>query len=196
MNNLEQAIKVLQDSGVVIFPTDTAFGIGCRIDDTTAIARLFKIRKRPPSQATPVLVDSIGMAEKYLHSPLPNNVRHLMEYYWPGALTVIYKCKINKVPPLVRGGGKNLGVRMPNHKIALSLINAVGVPILGPSANFHGQGTPYKPDQIDQKLISLVDYVLKGDCKLQEISTVIDCSVKPWKIVRQGAVKINLNEYL
>lgn len=196
MNNLVQAIKVLQDGGIIIFPTDTAFGIGCRIDDATATARLFNIRKRPEAQATPVLVDSIGTAEKFLHSPLPNNVRHLMEDYWPGALTIIYKCKLTKVPPLVRGGGKNLGVRMPNHDITLSLIKGVKVPILGPSANFHGQDTPYRSDQIDQKLMSLVDYVVEGDCKLQEVSTVIDCSAKPWKILRQGAVKINLNEYL
>lgn len=190
------AIKILLQGGIVIFPTDTAFGIGCRLDDTTSIKRLFKIRKRPVTVATPILVSSISMAEKYFHTPLPYNVRHLMEIYWPGALTIIYKSKINKVPPLVRGGGKNLGVRMPNHEITLVLIRKVGLPILGPSANFHGQDTPFKFEQIDQKLVSLVDYVVEGDCQLQNVSTVIDCSVNPWKIIRQGAVEIKVNEYI
>jgi len=195
MQNLGKAIKILSEGGIVIFPTDTAFGIGCRIDNKSSIKRLFEIRKRPLNQATPVLVGSINMAEKYLRSPLPNNVRHIMDKYWPGALTIIYMCKTIRVPPLVRGGGKNLGVRMPNHKKTLDIIKRVGVPILGPSANFHGQTTPYKSDQIDHKLMSLVDYVLKGDCQLREVSTVIDCSVDPWKIIRQGAVKININNY-
>lgn len=185
---LTEAIKVLKEGGIVIYPTDTAFGIGCRMDDSIAVERLFKIRKRPVSQATPVLVNSIDMAQKYLHSPLSDNVRHLMSRYWPGALTIIYPCRENLVPPLVRGDGKNLGFRMPDHEIALSLIKGVGVPILGPSANFHGKSTPYEYDGLDPELVKLVDYVIYGECKTGNVSTVVDCSVAPWKILRQGAV--------
>lgn len=91
---------------------------------------------------------------------------------------------------LVRGGSGNLGVRMPNHQIALSLIQGAGVPILGPSANFHGSATPFKFQDLDKELISLVDFVVEGECGTNQASTVIDCSVKPWKILRQGAIKI------
>lgn len=192
MDEIKEAIKVLNQGGIVVYPTDTAFGIGCRIDNQSSIKKLFEIRRRPKSQAVPVLVSSIGMAKKFLLSPLPDNVRHLMERYWPGALTIVYPCKKNLVPSLVRGKGENLGVRMPNHKTSLSLIESVGVPILGPSANFHGEKTPYKYDQLDKELVRLVDYVIAGKCKMGNVSTVVDCSTAPWKIIRDGAVKIKL----
>lgn len=191
MINLKQAIKILKEGGIVIYPTDTVYGIGCRMDDTKAVKRLFMIRKRPTVQATPVLVDSIAQAEKYLSPPLPNNVRHLMKRYWPGALTIVYPCITKRIPDLVRGGGKTLGVRMPNHKIALALIKGIGVPLLGPSANFHGVPTPFSFSDLDEKLIKLVDYVIEGQCNFKKASTVIDCSTSPWRIIRQGAVKIS-----
>jgi L-threonylcarbamoyladenylate synthase len=194
MEELNEAAKILKQGGIVIFPTDTAFGIGCRMDIESSVKRLFAIRRRPIIQATPVLVSSIEMAEKYLHSPLPDNVRRLMETYWPGGLTIVYPCPENKVTSLVRGDGKNLGVRIPNHKITIQLIESVGVPILGPSANFHGEKTPYSYEDLDPELLRLVDCVVSGECKTGKASTVVDCSVKPWKIIRQGAVTLNAND--
>ncbi len=192
MESIEEAISVLNSGGIVIFPTDTAYGIGCRIDNEPAIKRLFALRRRPETQATPVLVDSIEMAEKHFVSPLPDNVRRLMEKYWPGGLTVVYPCKTELVPSLVRGGGKNLGIRMPDHNTVLSMTKKLGVPILGPSANFHGDKTPYRYEDLDQKLVASVDYVIKGECRGNMASTVIDCSLSPWQIKRQGSVKFTI----
>lgn len=186
---LFQAVEILNAGGILIFPTDTAFGIGCRMDKKKAIERIFKIRKRPKNQAVPVLVSSIEMAKKYL-LPLPKEVEDLMKKYWPGALTIVYPCQIKKVPFLVRGRGKTLGVRMPNHQVPLQLIKLVKVPILGPSANFHDQPTPYKFEDLDKNLLKLVDLVIPGQCQVGLVSTVIDCSQKPWKIIRKGAIKI------
>lgn len=187
---IEEAIKILTQGGIVIFPTDTAFGIGCRIDDEKAIERLFKIRRRPQEKAVPVLVDSFEMAQEYL-LPISKDVREkLIKPFWPGALTIILPCKLDKVPELVRGGGSNLGVRMPDNEVVLSLIGGVGVPILGSSANFSGGKTPFQFLDIDKELLSKVDYVVEGECKFKEPSTVIDCSVRPWKIIRMGVVKL------
>lgn len=191
MTNLDEAISILKQGGIVIYPTDTAFGIGCRIDSAESVAKLFKLRNRPFSQATPVLVDSIIMAEKYFSSPLPDNVRQVMENYWPGALTIVYKCKKDMIPLLVRGGGKTIGLRMPNHKIPLEIIDRLGVPILGPSANFHGEVTPFDYNQLDKQLIKLVDYVIEGKCSIGNVSTVIDCTGNPFKIIRRGAVNVD-----
>lgn len=195
MTDIREAITILNKGGIVIFPTDTAFGIGCRIDREDAIKRLFTIRKRPENQAVPVLVSAVKMAEKYFKTPLPNNVRHLMETYWPGALTIVYHCKTDITPPLVRGGGTTLGVRMPDHEVTLALIKGVGTPILGPSANFHGQPTPYEFVELDSILTGLVDYVLPGECKTKQASTVIDCSKVPWKILRQGSVQLTKKNF-
>jgi len=189
-NDINEAIKILNQGGIIIFPTDTAFAIGCRIDDEKAVQRLFQIRKRPHSQATPVLVDGLDMAQEYL-LPVSKEVKQkLIDLYWPGALTIVLPCLKAKVPTLVRGGMGNLGVRMPNHEIALSLIRGVGVPVLGPSANLHGSATPFQFQDLDKELVGLVDFVLEGECSMKQASTIIDCSIKPWKILRQGAVKI------
>lgn len=188
---IQEAIKILKNGGIVIFPTDTAFGIGCRIDDVKAIERLFKIRKRPKNQAVPVLVDTVRMAQDYLLAIPKDAIDKLIEPYWPGALTIVLPCKTNKVPTLVRGGGQTLGVRIPNHSLARALIQGVGVPILGPSANFHGGKTPYKFEDLDQRLVKLVDYVVPGECSICKESTVIDCSKKPWRILREGAISLS-----
>ncbi len=187
---IQNAIIVIKQGGIIIFPTDTAFGIGCRIDDEKAVKRLFGIKQRSETQATPVLVDSITMAQEYL-LPIPEDVKEkLMDKYWPGALTIILQSRIEKVSSLVRGGTSTLGVRMPDHVIARALIKAVGVPLIGTSANFHGQPTPYTLEELDKELIKQVDFVLPGMCKTQQPSTVIDCSQNPWKVLREGAVNI------
>jgi len=185
--DIQQAIKVLKQGGIVIFPTDTAFGIGCRIDDHTAVDRLFAIRKRPRTQATPVLVASIDQALPYLDTP-SDIVRQLMKKYWPGALTIVAPCKKNSIYSPIRGGGETIGIRMPDHSDVRTAISAVGAPILGPSANIHGKETPFLFDDLDPTLVQLVDYVLPGVCKEKVVSTVVDCTEEPYKIIRQGVV--------
>ena len=188
--DIQKAIEILRDGGIVIFPTDTAFGIGCMIDDENAIKRLFKIRKRPRNKAVPVLASSVDMVRKYVRK-IPQGVGILMKKYWPGALTLILQCNEVKVPSLVRGGRKTLGVRIPDRKIIREIISKVGVPILGTSANFSGEKTPFKFEDLNPKLTVMVDYILKINEKLGDnVSTVIDCTVTPWKIIREGAVKM------
>jgi len=191
-NQIIKAAQILNNGGIIIFPTDTAFGIGCRMDNEEAIKKLFQIRKRPVTQATPVLVSGKEMAKKYL-KPFSLDVEEkLMDKYWPGALTIVLESNTELVPELVRGGSSNLGVRMPNNQELLELIELVRVPILGPSANFHGEQTPYSLENLDKNLIQMVDFVLEGECLYKSASTVIDCSNDPWKIIRQGYININV----
>ena len=191
-SNISKAIEVLNKGGVIVFPTDTAFGIGCRIDREKAIERLFGIRKRPFDMATPVLVSSLEMAKKYWDSDTKEIEEKLISKYWPGALTIVLKANKNSVPSLVRGGGNNIGIRMPQNDLILEVIEKVGVPILAPSANLHGEQTPYSKNMLNKYIVQSVDLVLDGDCSLKNASTVIDCTQKPWKILRQGALSINI----
>ncbi len=186
---MNHAVDILNTGGIVIFPTDTAFGIGCRIDNHAAVDRLCNIRHRPATQPMPVLVHSVSSALAYLDSP-SDIVRRFMREYWPGALTIVAPCKKNLIYSPIRGGGKTIGLRMPNHPTILKIIEAVGVPVLGPSANFHGEPTPYSVDDLNPKLVGLVDYVVAGECTVKQASTVVDCSMNPYKIIRQGAVKL------
>lgn len=187
--HIEKAIKVVKDGGIVIYPTDTAFGIGCRIDDHSAVDRLFAVRRRPVTQATPVLVASRDMACVYFDSP-SDIVRRFMHRYWPGALTIIAPCDKNVVYSPIRGGGETIGLRQPGHETALELIRGANVPIIGMSANFHGGPTPYRFDRLNSELVRLVDYVVPGECSVKMASTVVDCSVSPYRIIRQGAVRL------
>lgn len=186
-DNIHKAVEVILGGGIVIFPTDTAFGIGCRMDNQTSVDSLFTLRKRPREQATPVLVSSKRMALTYYDHPL-YIVRRMMNDYWPGALTIIAPCHEDLVYSPIRGNGKSIGLRMPNNPTILEIINQVGVPILGPSANFHGEPTPYQITDLNPELIKLVDYVVPGECTVKQASTVIDCTTEPYKIIRPGAV--------
>jgi L-threonylcarbamoyladenylate synthase len=192
MSGIDEAIKIIKQGGVVIFPTDTAFGIGCSIENEIAVKRLFEIRKRPEEKAMPVLFDSITQVKNYIR-PFDSKVEGLMKKYWPGALTIVFNCKTDKVPSLVRGGGDTLGVRIPDHELALGLIRGADVPIVGSSANFSGEKTPFTLEALDKSLIKLVDFVLEGKTKDRMCaSTVIDCTKTPWQVIRQGEIMIDL----
>lgn len=194
--NIEKAIEVLRDGGIVIFPTDTAIGIGCRIDNKDSLRRLFRIRRRPENKPLLVLVDSVKMAQNYL-LPIPKKVTDkLVKKYWPGPLTIILRCKVDKVPSLVRAGN-TLGVRFPDSPELLKLIKGVGVPIASPSANFTGAKTPFKFEDLDPRLVKLADYVLEGKIDSEgEVSTIIDCSKEPWRVIRKGAVPLGHPEFI
>jgi len=187
---IDKAIEIIKTGGIVIFPTDTAFGIGCRIDNPQSVDRLFSIRRRPRTQATPVLVGSMQMALPYFLNP-KDIVRQLMNQYWPGALTIVSTCHTNEIYSPIRGGTNKIGLRMPDNKMLLDIIASVGVPLLGPSANFHGEPTPFTYASLDPELIKLVDLVIPGMCKTRQASTVIDCSTEPITILRQGAITLN-----
>jgi L-threonylcarbamoyladenylate synthase len=188
---MKKAIEVFKRGGIVIFPTDTAIGIGCRIDDEKSLKRLFEIRKRPENKPLLALVDSVEMAKEYL-LPISQKIEEeLINKYWPGKLTIILKCNVDKIPTIARSGGDTLGVRFPNKSELLELINAVGVPIVAPSANFSGELTPFKFEELNSDLAKLADYVLNEKASLErDVSTVIDCAVEPWKVLREGAVKV------
>ncbi|OGH21624.1 MAG: threonylcarbamoyl-AMP synthase [Candidatus Levybacteria bacterium RIFCSPHIGHO2_01_FULL_41_15] len=190
--DIKKAIEILKGGGIVIFPTDTVFGIGCRVDNEKAVEKLFKIKGKPEKRVAPILVDSIEMAQKYLKPISAEVIEKLMKVHWPGSLTIVLPCKPKKTPARLQENGKTLGVRMPNYKTILRIIKNIGVPIIGTSANFYGQKAPKKFSDIDKRLITLVDFVLTGRCEQEVPSTIIDCSQKPWKILREGVVKINL----
>lgn len=191
MDKLQQAIEKLNKGGVGIFPTDTVFGIGCRLDDDEALQRLFKIRNRPEEKAVLAVVDSVAMAEKYV--TISEEVRlKLINKYWPGGLTIVLPCNTEKVPSIARGGGLTLGVRQTNHPVLLELLKQVGVPIVAPSANFAGEPTPKTFAEVDRNLIELVDFAIDLPSGGSMASTVIDCAQIPWKILREGAVKISI----
>lgn len=192
MNNIKKAIKVFKNGGVVIFPTDTAFGIGCIMNNKESVEKVFEIKQRPKDKAVLVLVDSVDMAQEYL-LPIDSYIKEkILKKYWPGGVTVILPCLKNKVTTIVRGEKDTLAIRMPDNKDLLKIITELKIPIIAPSANFSGRKTPLSLKEIDPNFSKLSDFILSGSCKLSGQSTIIDCSVFPFKIIRQGVVKVKL----
>ncbi|MBI2327739.1 threonylcarbamoyl-AMP synthase [Candidatus Curtissbacteria bacterium] len=191
--NISKAAQVLKAGGIVIFPTDTVYGIGCRYDDPKAIARLRQVKGTPKSQNFPILVSRISQVRKL--AKIVPLAQKLIKKYWPGALTIILTGLSTYSNPGLKqlhkpGLPNKIGFRMPNSKLVLALIQKVGVPIVGTSANFHGHPTQSSYKQLDPELIKLADFVIKGQCQKGIESTVIDTTVNPPKILRQGAVQL------
>lgn len=183
LKDINKAVQILKKGGVVIFPTDTVYGIGCRFDDPQAIARLYQIKKTPNSQQFPVLVTSVKQVAGIVDiTPAANN---LIKKFWPGALTIVLK-KAN-------GRGK-LGVRQSASSIVQTLIENTGVPIIGTSANLHTRKPPKKFEDLDTEIVKRVDCTLVGECELGIESTVVDATYDPPKILRLGVIQIDFRE--
>jgi L-threonylcarbamoyladenylate synthase len=186
---ITNACKTLMKGGLLIFPTDTVYGIGCLLNQESAIKRLFDIKRRAQTKAVPVLVGAISMAEQYFDHP--NDIAtKFMHQYWPGGLTIVSRCYADLVPQLVRGGSDTIGLRMPNYELILEIIKRTKIPLLGPSANFSGDVTPTAFNLINPDLIKLVDGVINLPCGGNLASTVVDCTTENYQILRTGLVTI------
>jgi L-threonylcarbamoyladenylate synthase len=189
-SNIDKAVQNLKEGKIGIFPTDTAYGIGCRADNETSVKRVYSIRNRPEEKALLILVSSIEMASQY--ADIGDDVKEkLIDRYWPGGLTIILYCKTEKIPQAVRAGGPTIAIRLPNNPTIREVIEKVGVPIVAPSANFSGDQTPFSLEEVDRALLKEVDFVLPGVCTMKGISTIIDTTVSPWKVVREGVIKLD-----
>lgn len=189
-NNIENVVEVFNRGGVVIFPTDTAIGIGCRVDDEKAVQKIYQLRRRPEQKPLLILVSSVEMAEKYM-LPVSRKVSSLMEKYWPGGVTFILPASMEHVPSAVRAKGNTVAIRFPQHEELVKVIEAVGVPIVAPSANFSGEKTPLTLEEVDPLLEQQVDFVLPGVCTIKGVSTILDCANSPYAVVREGVVTID-----
>lgn len=190
-NNIQEIIEIFKKGGIVIFPTDTAYGIGCRMDNEDAVRRVYEIKQRSLDSALLVLVDSVEMAEEYVE--IPEDVKEkLIKLYWPGGLTIFLKTRMGKVPGIITANKDILAVRWPKHKILNGIIHEVGVPIIATSANRSGEETPYVLEDLDEGIVEQVGTVLKGECTYGKESTIIDCTVEPWKMIREGAIDVRI----
>jgi len=190
-SKLERFTEHLKRGDIVIFPTDTIYAVGCKISAASSIEKLYQLRKRPSSQPMLILASNLKQAKAYGRINLAQE--KLLKTFWPGPLTAVLKAK-DGVPTIIQGKEATVAIRVPNFPKLAKLIGIVGEPLVAPSANFHGRATPAHFNQIDKRLISLVDYTLDlndFDQKTKMLgvaSTIIDMTSDSYKILRQGAV--------
>lgn len=184
---IEKAFKVFKEGGLVIFPTDTVWGIGCDLNSPLAIKRLYEIKKRPKDKPTAVLVASLLQAERI--AEIPEKARPLINRFWPGALTLILPAK-KDLPEMILGETKSVGLRWPDFPLLTPIIAKLEKGLVAASANFAGKAAPLRKQLLDQRLIDQADLVLSGEAGGQPPSTVLNLTVQPFKILREGALKI------
>ena len=191
----DKAVQVLRSGGVVAFPTDTLYGLGADVFCTPAVERVFAIKERPVGMPMPVLLASPDDLSK-VAVEVPALAYELAGCFWPGALTIILK-RSKDVPDLVSGGRDTLGVRMPNHPVALAMIQGFGGPVTGTSANISGGDNPSTWQEVQQALGDRVDLVVEeGPAPSGTASTVLDLTTELPTLVRAGDVDISSIESL
>ena len=184
---LEAAARLLRAGRLVAFTTETVYGLGANALDPEAVARIYAVKRRPPSSPLIVHVASIEMA-KSLVTKWPDTAEQLATRFWPGPLTLVLE-KQPTIPSIVTAGLPTVGLRMPAHPIALALIKAAGVPLAAPSANRFTQLSPTTADHVRSRLGSDVDLILDGGpCQVGIESTVLSLAGPQPVLLRPGAI--------
>jgi len=187
------AARILRDGGVAVFPTETVYGVGVDIRCAESIGRVFALKKREPSQPLMAHCASLVQMLEYV-SEVPQWVQPLVSRFWPGPLALILQSS-EKVPPVVTGGGRTIGIRMVRHPAARDLLEELGAPIAGTSANLHGEPATSLFAAVSPALLGQVDVALDaGLCGEDVPSTVLDVTCNPPRIVRVGAVSVQAIE--
>ncbi|MBU3092570.1 threonylcarbamoyl-AMP synthase [Clostridium sp. CM028] len=194
-NNIEQNIineagLVIAEGGLVVFPTETVYGLGANALDKIAVEKIFKAKGRP--QDNPLIVHVADFNIEYLVKEIPYIAKEIMNRYWPGPITLIFN-KSDLIPITTSAGLNTVGIRMPANLIARKLIEAAGTPIAAPSANISGRPSPTDVESCIEDLNGKIEYILGGDkSKVGLESTIVDCTCTPICILRPGAITIEM----
>jgi L-threonylcarbamoyladenylate synthase len=184
---ITSAVAVLKSGGLVAFPTDTVFGLGALADNVEAIKRIYAVKQRPASQAMPLLLSSLDEVDS-VAVDVSETARRLMRRFWPGGLTLVVK-KAAWLPDVITAGGSSVAIRVPDHPVPLALIRQVGKPLVGTSANRSGEDSPLTVEEVVSQLGGKIDMIIDdGTHVLPGESTILDVTVDPPRIIRQGVV--------
>ncbi|MBQ8804141.1 MAG: threonylcarbamoyl-AMP synthase [Tyzzerella sp.] len=184
---IEQAGDILQQGGLVAFPTETVYGLGANALDEEAAKKTYAAKGRPSDNPLIVHIADVGVLDLIV-THVPEKAQKIMEKFWPGPLTLIFN-KNENVPLGTTGGLSTVAIRMPVHEIALALIRAGGGFISAPSANTSGRPSPTSAEHVAEDLDGKIDMIIDGgSVEIGVESTILDMTVDPPMILRPGAV--------
>lgn len=194
-NSVEQAVTLLRAGQVIIFPTDTVYGLGAHGFIPSAIEKLFALKGREPRKAIPLLLASTEDVTK-VAVDIPPIAWRLAERFWPGPVTIVL-WKAAAVLDVLTAGGDSVAVRIPGHDMALQLITALGAPLAATSANLSGQPEAVTAEEAQAIFGNQVSLILDaGRCPGGVPSTVVDVTVFPPLIRRRGALADEVEAFL
>lgn len=189
IDNIDRAAKLMRSGELVAFPTETVYGLGADARSTQAISKIFKVKGRPAHHPVIVHLAEFDWIEQWA-SHVPNDARRLAQAFWPGALTLILP-RHSQVLTAVTGGQASVGLRVPNHPVALALLRAFGGGIAAPSANRFGCISPTTAAHVYSELGETVAMILDGGrCAIGIESTIIDCTSGEAVLLRPGQISL------
>jgi L-threonylcarbamoyladenylate synthase len=186
MSELEKAVDALRRGGIVVFPTETVYGLGANAFDAEAVAGIYNIKKRPLDH--PLIVHALNIEQvKELVLTWPDKAERLAKKFWPGPLTLVLP-KHPSVPDIVTAGLPTVAIRVPAHPIAQELIATLGFPIAAPSANLFGMVSPTRPEHVFS-LKGKADFILEGGaCEVGLESTILSFEESLPVLLRPGGI--------
>lgn len=188
-NIINEAANIINNGGLVAFPTETVYGLGANGLNEDAVRKIYIAKNRP--QDNPLILHVSSKEEvNELVDNIPEIAKMCMDKFWPGPLTIIF-VKSNLVPNIITGGLNSVAIRMPNNEIALNLIKKAGTPIAAPSANTSGSPSPTIAKHVIEDLDKKVDMIIDGgSAEVGLESTILDLSGDIPTILRPGGVTI------
>jgi L-threonylcarbamoyladenylate synthase len=185
--DIDRAAAILRGGGLVAFPTETVYGLGADATNADAVRRIFAAKGRPATNPVIAHVADVATARRYT-TRWPDSAQALAAAYWPGPLTLVLP-KTPDIPDVVTAGRPTVGLRAPDHPLALELLRAFGSPIAAPSANRSNRVSPTTARHVSQEFGNAVELILDGGpCAVGIESTVLDLSGDVPRILRPGAV--------
>ena len=187
-SDISSAARRLREGALVAFPTETVYGLGADATSPDAVARIFAVKGRPVFN--PLIAHVATLDQALAEGVFGDGARRLAEAFWPGPLTlVVPRSDHGAVCDLACAGLSSIGIRIPNHPIALSLLRDVGAPVAAPSANRSGRLSPTRAQDVRDDLGDAVDLLLDGgDCPIGVESTIVACLEGRIAILRPGAI--------
>jgi len=189
----KDAAKALRDGKLVAFPTETVYGLGADALNPDAVRKIYEAKGRPSDNPLIVHIAEVCKLNE-LVVQIPEAANLLIEAFWPGPLTMIFK-KSNLIPDIITAGLDTVAVRMPNNPIAQKLIREAGVPVAAPSANLSGRPSPTTCKHVIDDLNGRIDYIIDGGpCQVGVESTVLDVTTDIPVILRPGGITLEMLE--
>ena len=185
-SQLDTAIDILREGGLVVFPTDTVYGVAALARDAAAVAAIYRAKQRPSNMPIPVMVgDPMAVSEIAIPAP---GFRELADAFWPGPLTIILPRRAT-LPDIVTAGGDTVALRIPDHPLVLALLRVLNEPLAVTSANRSGHPPALTADDARVQLDGRVEAIIDGGPAPGGLpSTIIDLTRTPPQILRRGPV--------
>lgn len=186
---ISEALEALNSGELVVFPTDTLFGIAADALNISAVEKLFLAKKRPWHKPLPVMIPSLDRLEEIaLH--IPEYAKILAEQHWPGPLTLILP-KTDYIPDLVTAGLNTVSLRIPDHRTALELLRRYGKPLAVTSANLSGETAVEDFIRVKKQFQNTAAVIIPGTLKHRKPSTIVDCTADVPLVLREGVLKLS-----